>query len=68
MAAPIQNPAKCQCLGRIRGLYRILVGKPEGKRLLERHRRMWEDNIKMDIQEVRCEDMDRIDVHQDRKR
>jgi hypothetical protein len=35
-----------------RGVYRILVGKPEGKRPLARSRRRWEDNIKMDLQEV----------------
>ena len=35
-----------------RGVYRILVGKPEGKRPLGRPRRRWEDNIKMDLQEV----------------
>jgi len=35
-----------------RGVYRVLVGKPEGKRPLERPRRRWEDNIKMDLQEV----------------
>jgi hypothetical protein len=37
-----------------RGLYRVLVGKPEGKRLLGRPRRRWEDNIKMDLLEVGC--------------
>jgi len=37
-------------LGEGRGVYRVLVGKPEGKRLLRRHRRRWEDNIKMDFQ------------------
>jgi hypothetical protein len=35
-----------------RGIYRVLVGKPEGKRPLGRHRRRWEDNIKMDLQGV----------------
>jgi hypothetical protein len=35
-----------------RGIYRVLVGKPEGKRLLGRPRHRWEDNIKMDLQEV----------------
>jgi hypothetical protein len=42
-----------------RGVYRILVGKPEGKRPLGRPRRRWEDNIKMDLQEVGCGGMDR---------
>jgi hypothetical protein len=41
-----------------RGLYRVLVGKPEGKRPLGRPRRIWDDNIKMDIQEVRYGGMD----------
>jgi hypothetical protein len=40
------------CIGEKRGVYRVLVGKPEGKRLFGRPRRRWEDNIKMDIQEV----------------
>jgi hypothetical protein len=39
-------------LGEERGVFRVLVGKPEGKRPLGRPRRRWEDNIKMDIQEV----------------
>jgi len=41
-------------VGERRRLYRILVGKLEGKRLLGRPRRRWEDNIKMDLQEVEC--------------
>jgi len=40
------------------GVYRVLVGKPEGKRTLGRPRRRWEDNIKMDPQEVGCGGMD----------
>jgi hypothetical protein len=39
-------------MGEGRGVYRVLVGKPEGKRPLERPRRIWEDNIKMDLQEM----------------
>ena len=39
-------------MGEGRGVYRVLVGKPEGKRPLGRPRRRWEDNIKMDLQEV----------------
>jgi hypothetical protein len=39
-------------MGEERGVHRVLVGKPEGKRLLGRSRRRWEDNIKMDVQEV----------------
>jgi hypothetical protein len=41
-------------MGERRGVYRILVGKPEGKRPLGRPRHRWEDNIKMDLQEVGC--------------
>ena len=39
-------------MGEGRGVHRVLVGKPEGKRPLGRPRRRWEDNIKMDLQEV----------------
>ena len=52
-------------MGESRGVYRVLVGKLEGKRPLGRPRRGWEDNIKMDLQEVGCEGMDRIDLAQD---
>jgi len=45
-------------MGEIIVLYRVLVGIPEGKRPLGRRRRRWEDNIKMDLQEVGCEGMD----------
>jgi len=41
-------------MGEGRGVYRVLVGKPEGKRPLGRPRHRWEDNIKMDLQEVGC--------------
>jgi hypothetical protein len=51
-----------------RGVYRVLVGKPEGKRPLGRPRRRWEDNIKMDLQEIGCWRMDWIDLAQDRGR
>jgi len=40
------------CMGERRGVYRVMVGKPEGKRPLGRPRRRWEDNIKMDLKEV----------------
>ena len=53
-------------MGEDRGLYRVLVGKPEGKRPLGRPRRRWEDNIKMDLQEVGCGGMDWIELAQDR--
>jgi len=55
-------------LGEGRGEYRVLVGKPEGKRPLGRPRRGWEDNIKMDLQEVGCGGMDWIELAQDRHR
>jgi hypothetical protein len=41
-------------MGDMRGVYRVLVGKPEGKRPFGRPRRRWEDNIKMDLQEMGC--------------
>jgi len=41
-------------MGERRGVYSVLVGKPEGKRLLGRPRRRWEDNIKVDLQEMGC--------------
>ena len=51
-----------------RGVYRVLVGKPEEKRLLGGPRRRWDDNIKMDLQEVRCGDIDWIELAQNRDR
>jgi hypothetical protein len=55
-------------MGERRGVYRVLVGKPEGKRPLGRPRRRWEDNIKADFQEVGCRSMDWIELAQDRDR
>ena len=55
-------------MGEKRGEYRLSVGKPEGKRPLERHRLRWEDYIKMDLQEVGCGYMDWIELTQDRDR
>ena len=55
-------------MGESRGVYRVLVGKPEGNRPLGRPRRRWKDNIKMDIQEVGCEGMDWIELAQDKDR
>jgi hypothetical protein len=51
-----------------RGLYRVLVGKLEGKRPLGRHMRRWVDNIGMDLQEVGCGYMDWTGLAQDRDR
>jgi len=55
-------------IGEGRVVYRVLVGKPEGKRPLGKPRRRWEDNIKKDLQEVGCEGMDWIELAQDRDR
>ena len=55
-------------MGERRGVYRVLVGKPEGKRLLGRPRHRWEDNVKMELQEVRCGGMDWMELAQDRDR
>jgi len=55
-------------MGVKRGVYRVLEGKPEGKRPLGRHRRRWEDNIKMDFQEMGCGGMDWIELAQDTDR
>jgi len=51
-----------------RGVYRVWVGKPEGKRPLGRPRCRWEDNIKMTLQEMKCGCMDWIELVQDRDR
>ena len=51
-----------------KGVYRVLVGKPEGKKPLGRPRRRWVDNIRMDLQEVGCGYMDCIGLAQDRDR
>jgi hypothetical protein len=50
------------------GVYRVLVGRPEGKRPLRRRRSLWEDNIKMDLKEVGWGGIDWIDLAQDRDR
>jgi len=55
-------------MGDSRGVYRLLVRKPDGKIPLGRPRRRWEDNIKMDLQEVESGGMDWIELAQDRDR
>jgi len=55
-------------MGEGRIVYRVLVGKPEEKRLLGRLRHRWEDNIKMDVQEVGCGGVDWIELAKDRDR
>ena len=54
-------------MGDRRGVYRVLVGKPEGRRLLARPRLRWEDNIKMDLHEVGCGGMDWMELAQDKE-
>jgi hypothetical protein len=49
-----------------RGVYRVLVGKSEGKKPFGRPRRRWENNIKMVLQKVGCGDMDWIELAQDK--
>ena len=56
----------CGAYGEDRGVHRVFVGKPEGKRLLGRPRRRWEDNIKMDLQEVGGGRVDLMELAQDR--
>jgi hypothetical protein len=56
----------CSTNGEKRNAYKILVGKPEGKRPLGRQRRMWVDNIKMDLREIEWDGADWMDVAQDR--
>jgi hypothetical protein len=55
-------------MGEGKGVYRVLVEEPKGKRPLGRHWHKWEDNIKMDLREVGCWCMDWIELAQDRDR
>jgi hypothetical protein len=70
----VKTPRKMRWAGHIphmgkgRGVYMVLVGKPEGKRQLGRPRRIWEDNINKALQEVGCGDMGWIKLAQDRDR
>jgi hypothetical protein len=56
------------CMGERRDIYKVLVGKPEGKRPLGKLRRRWDSNIKIDVQEVGCGGMDWIELAQNRDR
>jgi hypothetical protein len=53
-------------VGERRDLYRVLLGKPEGKKPLGRPKRRWENSVKMDLQEVGCWSKDWIELAQDR--
>ena len=55
-------------MGKGRGVYRVLVENPEGRRPLGRPRRRWEDNIRMDLREVGCGCVDWMELAQDRDR
>ena len=65
---PTMNIWHVARMGEERGVYRVLVGKPEGRRPLGRPRRRWGDNIRMDLQEVGCGYVDWIGLAQDRDR
>jgi hypothetical protein len=54
------------CMGEGRGVYRVLVGRPKGKRPLGRPRHRWEDNIKMDLREIGINGANWIQLAQDR--
>ena len=63
---PLRWVEQVACMEQSRNAYRVLVGKPEGKRLLGRPRSSWEDNIKMYLGEVGCDPGDCIDLDEDR--
>jgi hypothetical protein len=63
-----QRAGQVAHMGEVKGAYNILVGKPEGRRPLGRHRRGWEDNIKMDLREIGFGDVDWIRLAQDADR
>jgi hypothetical protein len=56
------------CMGEGRSVYRVLVGKPEGRRPKGRTRRRWEDNIRLDLREVGCGCVDWMELAQDKDR
>jgi hypothetical protein len=58
----------CSTYGERRSIYRVLMGRPEGKRPIGRPRHKWENNTKMDLQEVECGGMDCIELAQDKDR
>jgi S-ribosylhomocysteine lyase LuxS involved in autoinducer biosynthesis len=58
----------CSACGKRRGVYMVLVGKPEGKETTGESRSRWEDNIKMELLEVTCGGMDWIKLAEDRDR
>jgi hypothetical protein len=58
----------CSAYGERRGLYRVVVGTPEGKRPLGRPRHVWEDNIKVNLREVGCGGIDWIELARDMER
>jgi len=64
----MRGAGRVVCIGERRSAYRVLVGKPEGKRSLRRPRHRWENNIKMDLQEVGCGGVDWLELAQDRDR
>jgi hypothetical protein len=68
IAAMDEIGGACSPDGEGRGLYRVLVGKPEGKSPLGRSRCRWEDGIKMNLREVGCGGMYWIELAQDRDR
>jgi hypothetical protein len=53
-------------MGEKRNAYRILVAKPEGRKPLGKSRRKWVDNVKIDLREIGCDGVDRVDLAQDR--
>ena len=55
-------------MGEDRGVYRVLVGKPQGRRPMGRPRRRWEDNIRMHLRQVGCGCVDWMELAQDRNR